>query len=91
MKILILIDVFSKFPMGGAGRVLLESAKAFRNSGHEVLVLCRRRQDLAEYEYVEGVPFWTFPFEEKGMEGAISLVQSYRRICRQAWLDVVGT
>lgn len=83
MKILILIDVYSKSPMGGAGTVLLETAKAFRAAGHEVLVLCRRRDDLGEYEYVEGVPFWTFSADGAGVGGPLALLRAYRRVCRE--------
>ena len=84
MNILILIDVYSKFPMGGAGTVLLETAKTFRAAGHSVLVLCRRRRDIGDYEFIEGVPFWTFNAEEEGLRGAARLWGAYRKNCQAA-------
>lgn len=79
MKILVLIDVYSKAPMGGAGTVLRETAKAFRQAGHDVLVLCRRRRDIGDYEFIDDVPFWTFAAETGGVRRAWRLLSAYRR------------
>ncbi len=78
MKILVLIDIYSKAPMGGAGTVLLETARALRQAGHEALVLCRRRQDISDYEFIEGIPFWTFSVETEGFRGAWDLMRGYQ-------------
>lgn len=82
MKILVMIDIYSKSPMGGAGTVLLESARAFRHAGHEVLVICRRRHDLGDYEFIDGIPFWTFDVRSRGARGMWDLVKGYRETVR---------
>lgn len=83
MKILVLIDVYSKSPMGGAGTVLLESARGFRRAGHDVLVMCRRRQDIGDYEFIDGIPFWTFDSGEGGARGLWELMKGYRETIRE--------
>ncbi len=83
MKILVLIDVYSKSPMGGAGTVLLESARALRRAGHDVLVMCRRRRDIGDYEFIDGIPFWTFDPGGRGIRGLWELVKGYRETVRE--------
>ncbi|MBI4229551.1 MAG: glycosyltransferase family 4 protein [Planctomycetes bacterium] len=60
VRVLTLMDVFSFNPMGGAGRVMFETARHMVRRGHEVTVVCRRRDDLTEDQVVDGVRFRTF-------------------------------
>ncbi|MBI4577681.1 MAG: glycosyltransferase family 4 protein [Planctomycetes bacterium] len=87
MNLLVLIDVFSFEPAGGAGTVLFETARALVRRGHRVRVVCRRRRDLGPREEVEGVRFHTWNGAGGRVRLALDALREPGRIARSLARD----
>lgn len=56
MRILILSDSAPPYSPGGAGRIAYTQAQAFREMGHDVLLLTtRQQQDIPQIDHLDGV------------------------------------